>query len=299
MSTRKLRVGTRRSRLALAQTRLVVDLLRGRAPGVDVEIVELSSLGDERPGAPLTGAIGVGVFTSQIQKALLDGVVDVAVHSLKDLPVKSVSDIELAAIPVREDPSDVLVSREGVALEDLPAGARIGTGSPRRAAQIKLARKDLIVKPLRGNVETRIRKLDDGEVDAAVLAAAGLVRLGLESRIGQRLAMPAFLPAPGQGALAVETRKDDHTTTEIVRKLDDAGLRACTTAERAFLSALGGGCLQPAGALATVENGRLDFQAGIYGEAATTAAVTGAPGSAADIGRRAAEIILDGAGIDG
>ena len=239
------------------------------------------------------------MFTSQIQKALLDGVVDVAVHSLKDLPVKSVSDIELAAIPVREDPSDVLVSREGVALEDLPAGARIGTGSPRRAAQIKLARKDLIVKPLRGNVETRIRKLDDGEVDAAVLAAAGLVRLGLESRIGQRLAMPAFLPAPGQGALAVETRKDDHTTTEIVRKLDDAGLRACTTAERAFLSALGGGCLQPAGALATVENGRLDFQAGIYGEAATTAAVTGAPGSAADIGRRAAEIILDGAGIDG
>ena len=299
MSTRKLRVGTRRSRLALAQTRLVADLLRRRAPGIDVEIVELSSLGDERPGDPLVGAIGVGVFTSQIQKALLDGVVDVAVHSLKDLPVKSAPDIELAAIPVREDPSDVLVSREGVALQDLPAGARVGTSSPRRAAQVTLVRKDLIVKPLRGNVETRVRKLDDGEVDAAILAAAGLVRLGLESRIGQRLAMPAFLPAPGQGALAVETRKDDHTTTEIVRKLDDDGLRACTTAERAFLSALGGGCLQPAGALATVENGRLDLQAGIYGEAATTAAVTGAPGSAADIGRRAAKIILDGAGIDG
>ena len=299
MSTRKLRVGTRRSRLALAQTRLVADLLRRRAPGIDVEIVELSSLGDERPGDPLVGAIGVGVFTSQIQKALLDGVVDVAIHSLKDLPVKSAPDIELAAIPVREDPSDVLVSREGVALEDLPAGARVGTSSPRRAAQLTLVRKDLIVKPLRGNVETRVRKLDDGEVDAAILAAAGLVRLGLESRIGQRLAMPAFLPAPGQGALAVETRKDDHTTTEILRKLDDAGLRACTTAERAFLSALGGGCLQPAGALATVENGRLDLQAGIYGEAATTAAVTGAPGSAADIGRRAAKIILDGAGIDG
>ena len=299
MSTPKLRIGTRRSRLALAQTRLVADLLRRRAAGVDIEIVELSSLGDERPDAPLTGAIGVGVFTSRIQKALLDGVVDVAVHSLKDLPVKSVPGIELAAVPVREDPWDVLVSRDGATLRELPAGARVGTGSPRRAAQIKLARKDLIVKPLRGNVETRVRKLDDGEVDAAILAAAGLIRLQLDNRISERLDSPSFLPAPGQGALAIETRKGDGTTTEILRKLDDAGLRACATAERAFLSALGGGCLQPAGALATVENGRLDLQAGIYGESATTTAVAGAPGSAADIGRRVAEIISAGAGIDG
>ena len=299
MSTGKLRIGTRRSRLALAQTRLVADLLRGRAPGLDVEIVELSSLGDERPDDPLTGAIGVGVFTSRIQKALLDGVVDVAVHSLKDLPVNGVPGIELAAVPVREDPWDALVSRDGSTLSELPDGARIGTGSPRRAAQIKLVRKDLVVKPLRGNVETRVRKVDEGEVDAAVLAAAGLIRLQLDHRISERLNSPAFLPAPGQGALAVETRRDDVLTTEIVRKLDDTGLRACTTAEREFLSALGGGCLQPAGALATVENGRLELQAGIYGEAATTAAVAGAPDSAADIGRRAAEIISAGADIDG
>ncbi len=298
MSARKLRIGARRSRLALVQARLVADLLRARAPGVDVEIVGLSSLGDERPSSSIVAGMGVGVFTSKIQNALLDGTIDIAVHSLKDLPVQSVPGIELAAIPVRAEPCDVLVSRGGATLPELPAGARIGASSPRRAAQVKLVRNDVAVEPLRGNVETRIRKVDDGEVDAAILAAAGLVRLGLENRIGQRLDMPAFLPAPGQGALAVETRNDDGTTTEIARKLDDAGLRACATAERAFLSALGGGCLQPAGALATVENGRLNLQAGIYGEAATTAAVAGAPGSAAYLGRRAAEIISAGAGID-
>ena len=298
VSARTLRIGTRRSRLALAQTRLVADLLRRNEPDINVEIVELSSLGDERPDAPLTGALGVGVFTSRIQKALLDGVVDIAVHSLKDLPVRGTPGIELAAVPAREDPWDALVSRDGLTLRELPAGASVGTGSPRRAAQIKLVRKDMIVKPLRGNVETRVRKLDDGEVDAAVLACAGLIRLQLEDRIGERLNCLAFLPAPGQGALAVETRESDQEATELLKRLDDSDLRACINAERAFLEVLGGGCRHPAGALATVANGRLELQSGIYGETATTTTVTDTPGTAADLGRRAAEIVLAGAGID-
>ncbi len=298
MSSTNLRIGTRRSKLALAQTRLVVDLLRDLEPGIDVEIVKLSSLGDERPNDLIVAALGVGAFTNQIQNALLDGAIDIAIHSLKDLPVESVPGIELAAVPMREDPSDVLVSRSGVALEDLPMGARVGTSSPRRAAQIKLVRGDLVIRPLRGNVETRIRKVDDGEVDAAVVAAAGLIRLGLDGRIVQRLAIPAFLPAPGQGALAVEAREGEGPAAKIARELDDAGLRACATAERAFLAALGGGCLQPAGALGKIKSGTLELQVGLYGEAARTVTVNGTPSSASDIGQEAADLVSAGAGIE-
>ncbi len=297
MSPPNLRIGTRQSRLALAQTRIIVDLLCDLDLEIDVEIVKLSSLGDERPDDSIVAGLGVGAFTNQIQNALLDEAIDVAVHSLKDLPVQGVTGIELAAVPVRDDPSDVLVSRAGIALEDLPAGARVGTSSPRRAAQIKLVREDLSVGPLRGNVETRIRKVDDCEIDAAILAAAGLIRLGLSDRIVQHLAMPAFLPAPGQGALAIETREGDSRAANIIRGFDDPGLRACITAEREFLSALGGGCLQPVGALGIIRNQKLELRAGAYGEVARTVVVSGSPNSAPDIGKEAADLVLAGAGI--
>ena len=298
MKSQNLRIGTRKSRLAVAQTRLVVDLLRDLNPETDIEIVKLSSHGDERASEPNIAALGVGAFTSHIQKTLLDGMIDVAVHSLKDLPVQIVPGLELAATPIREDPSDAFVSGSGVVLEDLCGQASIGTSSPRRAAQIRIARPDLVVEPIRGDVETRIRKLDDGEVDGLILAAAGLIRLGLRHRISQTLAMSAFMPAPGQGALAVEIREGDGRVAGLVRGIDQHGLRACTSAERSVLSALGTGCEDPVGALAQITDGVLELQACSYRELARTVSVSGTPERAVEIGREAADLISMGADIE-
>ncbi len=291
MSGRNIRIGTRRSTLALIQTNIVVELLRNREPRLDVEIVELSSRGDDNPDVALVTDLGVGAFTNTIQRALVRGDIDLAVHSLKDLPVDPAPGLEVVAVPVREDPHEVLISAGGLGLQDLPKGARIGTSSPRRSAQLRLVRADIATEPLRGNVETRIRKVDEGEIDAALLAAAGVRRLGLDDRITQTLEIPAFLPAPGQGALAVEARGGNEPAAEEARWLDDADIRACVSAEREFLKALGGGCLQPVGALAEIQNGELVLWAGLYTAEARTVRLVGAPETAEDMGRRAAAMV--------
>ena len=251
--TQPLRVGTRASALALTQTEQVAAALA--AVGLQVEVVRISSRGDTDPSplVELAGRMsGTGIFTSALREALLAGEIDVAVHSLKDLPVETPDGLVLAAVPPRADSADLLVTLDGRGLADLPAGARIGTGSPRRAALLRAARPDVEVVAVRGTVDTRLGLLE-GEnggdrLDAVVLAAAGLARLGRKVS-AQRLVAPVMLPAPGQGALAVEMRAD-HPALAAVAALDDVQTRACVCAERAVLARLGAGCTAAVAALA-------------------------------------------------
>ena len=246
---RTLRIGTRGSALALTQTRLIADALE-RA-GATVELVTVSTPGD-RSSAPIA-EIGVGVFTSALRDALAADEVDVAVHSYKDLPTTPDGRLSLAAVPLREDPRDALIARDGLTLGELPAGARIGTGSPRRSAQLRALGFDLEIVPIRGNVDTRIKKVTDGELDAVVLARAGLARLGRLAEITEVIDPIQMLPAPAQGALAVECRVDDVDTELLLQStLDDQATRAAVGAERALLAALEAGCSAPVGALADV-----------------------------------------------
>jgi hydroxymethylbilane synthase len=221
-----------------------------------VEQVLISTQGDVTAG-PIGSFGGQGVFTKEIQRALLDERVDLAVHSMKDLPTEQVPGLTIAAIPVRETVGDVLVSAAGLSVAELPLAARVGTGSTRRQAQLLHVRPDLQLSDLRGNVETRLRRLDAGDFDAIVLAEAGLKRLGLSPRIVHVIPTEQMLPAVGQGALALEVRQDDHATHEFVRQLDDATSRARVLAERAFLAALRGGCLAPVGALSSCQDDEL------------------------------------------
>ncbi len=239
-----LRLGTRGSPLARWQADWVTGELTRL--GYRVEQVLITTQGDVRTGA-LGSFGGVGVFTKEIQRALLDGQIDLAVHSLKDLPTEHVPGLSLAAVPSREVPGDVLVSRHAGGLDGLPAGARLGTGSTRRRAQLLHVRPDLQVLDIRGNVETRLAKLDAGDYDAIVLAEAGLTRLGLVDRIQTVLPKTIILPAIGQGALGLETRDDDSRTQAALRSLDDPTTHQAVLAERAFLSTLRGGCLAPVG----------------------------------------------------
>ncbi|WP_033436610.1 hydroxymethylbilane synthase [Saccharothrix sp. NRRL B-16314] len=246
---RTLRIGTRGSALALAQTGHVADALR--EAGAAVEIVTISTPGD-RSSAPIA-EIGIGVFTSALRDALANGEIDVAVHSYKDLPTARDPRLSLAAVPPREDPRDALVARDGLTLGELPTGSKVGTGSPRRAAQLDALGLGIEVVPLRGNVDTRIRKVVDGELDAVVLARAGLARLGRTAEITETLEPIQMLPAPAQGALAVECRVDDVDTEHLLQStLDDSASRAAVAAERALLAALEAGCSAPVGALADV-----------------------------------------------
>ncbi|MCE0768398.1 hydroxymethylbilane synthase [Pseudonocardia kujensis] len=246
---RTLRVGTRPSRLAVAQSGQVADLIR--AAGRPAELVDVHTTGD-RSSAPIA-QLGVGVFVSQLREALAAGEVDVAVHSYKDLPTMPDPRLALAAVPAREDPRDALVARDGRVLGELAAGSRIGTGSPRRAVQLHALGLGLEVVPIRGNVDTRIGKVTSGELDGVVVAAAGLRRLGRVAEASELLDPLQMLPAPAQGALAIECRADDE---ELVRflaaTLDDAGVRAAVTAERAVLAALEAGCSAPVAAHADV-----------------------------------------------
>jgi glutamate-1-semialdehyde 2,1-aminomutase len=252
-TTRPLRLGTRASALALAQSNAIADALR--AFGVPVDLVTVRTLGDERP--PDT-AWGEGAFVGALEAALLAGEVDLAVHSAKDVPTAEDTRLAIAAYPRREDPRDALVARDpGMTLEALPAGSRVGTDSPRRTAFLRACRPDLRVHPLHGNVDTRLRRLDGGETDALVLAVAGLSRLGLAGRIGQILPADVVPPAPGQGSLAVQCRAGDEATRSLVSRLDDPSTRAAVEAERAFLRASGGGCRAPIGALARVQDGEI------------------------------------------
>ena len=243
-----LRIGTRGSALAMWQAEWVRDALLRAHPGLEVRLEAIRTAGDREQQTPLPAAGATGIFTREIEAALLDGAVDVAVHSLKDLPTRLGEGLALSAVPVREDPADALVAGAGLTLDTLPQGGEVMTGSPRRRAQVLHRRPDLTISPVRGNVQTRLRRYDEGGADGIVLARAGLVRLGLDGRIAERLDPADFVPAPGQGALGVETRADDARAVALCRALDVPELRLAVTAERALLAELGGGCQAPVGA---------------------------------------------------
>ncbi len=256
----RLRLGTRSSALARWQAQWVADQLT--ASGIEVELVPISTRGDTSDRIKIDDIGSPGVFTKELQRALLGDQIDLAVHSLKDLPTDAVEGLELAAVPHRESALDVLISGEGLAFAELPQGAMIGTGSARRRAQLLHVRPDLEMRDIRGNVDTRIRKLEDGEYDAIVLAHAGLLRLGLGERVTEYLQPNVMLPAVGQGALAIEIRAADSATRAAVEPLDYAVSRRAVLAERALLAALGGGCLAPVGAWARLQSdGRLRLDA--------------------------------------
>lgn len=259
--SRKIRVGTRGSELALTQTRLVITLLKEAHPGAEFEIVTVRTAGDGDARSAV-GSLGVGVFVKELENALEEGRVDVAVHSLKDMPSVLPPGFLIAAVPPREDPRDALISSSGATLEELPRGARVATGSPRRKSLLLSERPDLSVEPVRGNVPTRLEKLkrDDGP-DALVLAAAGLNRLGLQAEITQYLKCMEFVAAVGQGALALEVRADDRETAEVVSVIEDAEARATVDAERAFLAKIEGGCSAPTSAHAQIRGGEFRISA--------------------------------------
>ncbi len=241
----KLRLATRKSALALAQSRWVAATLQAKQPGLEVELVEVVTQGDRIQNVSLTEIGGKGLFVTEVEQLLLDGRAEFAVHSLKDVPAELAKGLVLGAVPEREDPRDVLVTAEGLALDDLEVGSRIGTNSLRRSLQLGRQRNDLEYAMLRGNVDTRLRKLAAGEYRAIVLAAAGLRRLGLFDRPLWPMPVEISVPAVGQGALAIEARGDDAATLALLAKIDHAESRACVEAERAFLSALGGDCHTP------------------------------------------------------
>jgi hydroxymethylbilane synthase len=250
----RLAIGTRASALARWQSQWVADALQRAWPqrGLRCELRPITTQGDrtQHDGRPLPEIGGKGLFTLELEEALRRGEIDLAVHSLKDLPIDAAPGVVVGAIPTREDARDVVIARDRLALADLPRGARVGTSSLRRSAQLLAARPDLAVLPLRGNVDTRVQKALRGDYDAIVLAAAGVVRLGLTDLVTAYLPLEVMLPAPGQGALAVQCRADDPAVRAYLAPLDDAAARAAVTAERAFLQALGGGCAAPVAAYA-------------------------------------------------
>jgi hydroxymethylbilane synthase len=299
-----IRIGTRASLLAMTQAELVAVMVRDRL-GREAELVEITTEGDrtQAAGTPFTQLGGTGVFVSALRDALLRGEVDVAVHSLKDLPTAAPERIALAAVPPREDPRDVVVARDGLTLGELPQRARVGTGSPRRIAQLHALGLGLDVVGVRGNVDTRIGKVRSGEYDAVLLARAGLARIGRLEEVTEVLDPLQMLPAPGQGALAVECRADDDLVGALA-VLDDPASRAAVEAERAVLATLEGGCSAPIGALADVVEGDDGDELWVRAVALSTdgslsvrMSATGDPNDAAGLGARLAkEMLADGAG---
>jgi hydroxymethylbilane synthase len=278
----------------LAQTEAVILALRSARPDLEVRIDTIRTTADNLPDEGFDRLPGIGFFVSELESALLDHRIDAAVHSMKDVPADPTAGLRIAAIPAREDPRDVLVVREGRGLESLPRGARVGTSSPRRAAFLRAARGDLTIVPVRGNVETRLRKLDAGEVEALCLALAGLRRIDLESRAGETLHSDVMLPAAGQGALGIQVREGDDVA-ELVRALDDAATHAAVEAERAVLHRLQGGCRLPVGALAALEGTILTLEAAVVapdGSGAVRGTRTGPSSHAADLGRDLADDLL-------
>lgn len=298
-----LRLGTRRSALATTQSAWVADRLRDL--GHDVELVEVTTEGDRDRTTPLAQLGGTGVFVSALRSALADGHVDLAVHSLKDLPTAPDARTTVAAVPAREDPRDALVARNRLTLGELPWGATVGTGSPRRRAQLGALGLGLVVTDLRGNVDTRLRAVAEGRLDAVVLAAAGLRRLGRVDEASELIDPIQMLPAPGQGALAVEVRSDDPETAAVVARLEDADARVCTTAERVLLAELEAGCSAPVGALAEVVEGlegpELSLRAIVAaadGSADVRRSLVGDVTDPAALGRRLARLLLEDGAAD-
>jgi hydroxymethylbilane synthase len=296
-----LRIGTRGSALALAQSGQIGDAVAALT-GCAVELVRIRTEGDVNRG-PLASIGGTGVFVTAVRAALLAGHVDVVVHSFKDLPTAPAADIALVAVPPREDPADALCARDGLTLDTLPRGARIGTGSPRRAAQLRALRSDLTVQSIRGNVETRLGLARNGTVDAVVLAAAGLARLGRSAAITQTFQPDAMLPAPAQGALAVEGRAGDTAWyIDALRRMDHVAARSAAVAERGLLGGLEAGCSAPVAALGTVAGGVLSLRGRVVavdGSAQLDASATGPVGGdvqAVELGRLlAVELLGQGA----
>ena len=291
---RPLRLGTRGSALARAQSTEVAEQIEKTCDRA-VELVEIVTNGD-RSSAPVA-TLGVGVFVSALRDALLAGEIDVAVHSYKDLPTAAADGLTIAAVPERADPRDALIARDGLSLAELPAGSKIGTGSPRRIAQLLERGYGLECVPLRGNVDTRLRRVADGELDAVVLAAAGLARLGRIGEATELLDPMLMLPAPAQGALAVECRTGDAALLEQLADLDHAATHAAVRAERALLAALEAGCSAPVGALAEVTEDNEMYLRGaviaVDGSDAVRLSGTGTPSDAEAIGRRLAATLLD------
>ena len=251
-ANRRVLVGTRGSSLALLQTDEILDQLRSVHADIDFQVRTISTGGDASSEAPLA-SLGRGIFVKEIERALLDGELDMAVHSLKDMPTYLPDGLTIGAVCKRRDPRDVLVDRWGYTLAQLPPQARIGTSSPRRAAQLMALRRDVEVLTIRGNVDTRLRKAAGDQYDGVVLAAAGIIRMGLEGEVTEFLSPDDFVPAPGQGALAVEVREDDEEMLALLSAVEDPQTRCAVTAERAFLEALGGGCQVPVGAYALLD----------------------------------------------
>jgi hydroxymethylbilane synthase len=290
-----LRIGTRGSRLALCQTNSVAALLRPLLGPRPVELIEIETAGDQVRDVPLTQLGGEGVFTKEIQRALLDRRVDVAVHSLKDLPTIPVSGLLLAAVPPRAPVGDVLISRRYSSLAALPRGATVATSSLRRRAQLFHRRPDLQVVSIRGNVETRLRKLTDEGLDALILAQAGLERLGLREEIVEILDPAWMLPAVGQGALGLECRADDHATVNFLRGIDDPAAWRAVLAEREFLRTLGGGCQVPIGALGQCTGQTLHLRGVVLdpeGQERVDGEIYGVADQPEALGRRLAEQLL-------
>ncbi|MBO2532607.1 hydroxymethylbilane synthase [Planifilum fulgidum] len=252
-SVKTVSVGTRQSALAQTQTRWVMDRLREFQPDWEWRMEKILTKGDRILDVTLSKIGGKGLFIKEIERALLEGRIDLAVHSMKDLPAEMPEGLVVAAVTPREDPRDCLISRTGAGLDELPAGSVVGTSSLRRQAQILARRPDLEVKPVRGNVDTRLRKLEEGRFDAVVLARAGLSRLGLEDQITEVLSFDKMLPAVGQGALAVQCRGEDASVLRLIRKINDPHAEKAVRAERAFLHAFEGGCHLPVAAYAQVE----------------------------------------------
>ena len=296
-AARPLVVGTRASRLAQAQTTWVVERLVAAHPGLQVRLAPTDTEGDHTQVAnvPLQELAGRGGFVKDLEAGIIDGRFDVAVHSLKDITTDLTPGLVLVAIPQREDPRDVLISRNGSRLLALRAGAKVGTSSPRRAAQLAACRSDLRFVPIRGNVDTRLRKLDAGEYDAIVLAAAGLSRLGLSHRVTDYFDPEVCMPDPGQGALAVEAGGNDPALAALCAPLDDPATNTAVTAERAMLHALGGGCQLPVGALGRVEGATLTLRGVVCspdGGLVLRDSVTGSATKPGEAGRELAERLL-------
>ncbi len=295
-----LRIGTRGSQLALWQARWVQGAIAKLQPDVEVDLVVIKTQGDKILDVPLAQVGGKGLFVKEIEEALLDGRIDLAVHSMKDMPAELPEGLTICAVPKRENPLDALISVRYSSLDDLPDGARVGTSSLRRSAQLKHLRPDLVIVPLRGNLDTRLKKLETTDLDAIVLAAAGLMRLGLGDRITTYLTEAQMLPAVGQGALCIETRDADPAVRAIIEALDDPDTHTAVMAERAFLKRLEGGCQVPIAGHAKTEGTRVSLcglVANLDGRTIIKNTMTGQAERADRLGRSLGEDLLErGAG---
>jgi hydroxymethylbilane synthase len=250
---RPITIATRPSKLAEWQAKFVADAIASHHPTQELRIKVIITRGDRALDQPLPELGGKGIFTQELEAELREGKVDLAVHSLKDMPVEGSAGLCLGAVLEREDPRDVLISRSGAALADLAVGSVVGTSSPRREAQVRALRPDLNIAPIRGNVETRIEKVNSGEYDGAVMAAAGIIRLGLEEHVREYFSFDQMLPAPGQGALAIQVRCEDEAVIELLKLIEPSNVRRAVETERFFLAGLGGGCSAPVGAIAATK----------------------------------------------